>query len=202
MKLGYLVAGLGLFASTLMAQERPNSSDFDLQNTFQRGQKEFALGGGIFFSPFVAIEGRPTVNYAGGMAQFGYMLNDLNENGPWHGNFELLAEGFAGGIFNGRGTYTASGTLWLRYNIVPSSCKLVPFVQLGGGVSMFDLDRQIFGQAFNFNLNAGLGARYFLNEHTSINAEYRFQHISNAGMDEHNLGINAQGATVSVSWYF
>lgn len=194
------MVGLGILTSTY-ASEKP-STDVELPGIFSGGKKEFSLGGGIFFSPFVATQGRPTVNYAGGLVQFGCMLNDLSDHGLWRGNFEILGEGFGASVFEGRGTYIANGTLWLRYNMVPERCKLVPYVQLGGGASQLDLDRNIFGQSFNFNLNAGIGTRYFLNDHMSLNAEYRFQHISNAGMAEHNLGINAQGGVLSVSWYF
>jgi hypothetical protein len=86
--------------------------------------------------------------------------------------------------------------------LVPPQWKVVPFFQLGAGISFSDIDHKIFGQAFSFNLDAGTGVRYFIDPRCSLNAEYRFQHISNADTANNNLGINAQGAVLSVSWYF
>jgi hypothetical protein len=36
----------------------------------------------------------------------------------------------------------------------------------------------------------------------SINLEYRFQHFSDASVTKVNLGVNAQGAIIGVSWFF
>jgi len=35
----------------------------------------------------------------------------------------------------------------------------------------------------------------------SLNLEYRFQHVSNAGLAGRNLGINAHGPVMGVSWF-
>ncbi len=118
------------------------------------------------------------------------------------GNFEGLVEVFGNGVFSDRGNYLAGSTLWLRYNVVPLGWLVTPYAQLGAGVSMADFERKIFGQAFNFNLNAAFGLRYFITSQWSLNAEYRYQHISNANLSRHNLGINAQGGVLSASYYF
>jgi hypothetical protein len=199
--LGSLVIFIGFLSSTL-AKDAPEESADQWRHNFDAGQWEATTGAGIFFSPFFATDGRPTVNYAGLSGQFGYMLNDLADGGPWRGNFEAMGEVWVNGIFVGSGSYLAGTTFWMRYNLVPPRGKLTPFFQLGAGVSNSDVDREVFGQAFSFNLNAGIGFRYFVDTHCSLNAEYRLQHISNANTSKHNLGINAQGAVLSVSWYF
>lgn len=199
----YVLLCLGFLNATWAdTSERPAPPEFDLQSCFVSGQREIVVGGGIFFSPVIAIKGRPTENYAGGLCQFGYMLTDLKENGLWLGNLEGLVEVFAHGIFLGRGNYFAGSTFRLRYNMVIPSWKVSPYFQVGAGASLADFDHRIFGQAFNFNLDAAGGARYFLTSRFSLNAEYRFQHASNANLAKHNLGINAQGAVLSASWYF
>ena len=62
-----------------------------------------------------------------------------------------------------------------------------------------DIDHGIVGQPFNFNLDLGFGVRYFLGRNWSLSLEYRYQHISNAGLNKHNLGINADGPILGVS---
>lgn len=57
-------------------------------------------------------------------------------------------------------------------------------------------------QTFQFNLDIGIGTRYFLAEHWSINLGCRYQHVSNANTGTHNLGINAIGPLLGVSYFF
>lgn len=202
-----LVSSLVLLLSVfcVFAKESPDTTSFsegDFESIFSPETREVSVGAGVLFSPFVATSGRPTVNYAAGLAQLGFMLTDLNNTGLWRGNFELLGEGFAGGIFEGRGTYIANASLFLRYNIALPRWKLAPYVQAGAGLSLLDVDRRIFGQSFNFGLTGAFGTRYFISEKTTVNVEARFQHFSNAGMSSHNLGINAQGVVLSMSWFF
>jgi hypothetical protein len=174
----------------------------DWPENFDKGAREISAGAGVLFSPFGATGKRPTENYAGPLVQVGCMLNSPDSDAAWRGNFEALGELFGAGIFEGSGNYIASTTLWLRYNIVPPKWNIAPYLQAGAGVSLTDVDHRVFGQAFNFNLDAAAGLRYILNQQCSLNVEYRFQHVSNAGMAKHNLGINAQGTVLSVSWYF
>jgi hypothetical protein len=65
-----------------------------------------------------------------------------------------------------------------------------------------DKDKKIFGSVFGFNLDAAVGTRIFLQPRLALTAEYRFQHISNANIAPHNLGINAHGPMVGCSWLF
>ena len=90
----------------------------------------------------------------------------------------------------------------LRYNIVPRGWRLTPFLEGGGGTVLTDIGHQYDGQNFNFNLEASGGARYFIKQNLSINAEYRYQHISNADTGRRNIGINATGPVIGVSWFF
>jgi opacity protein-like surface antigen len=134
--------------------------------------------------------------------QLGYMLTDVRGSDLLRGNFEAVADAFGGGIFKGRGNYVSGATLWLRYNLVPRNSRFVPFVQGGAGLVETDLDRRIEGGNFNFNEGLGFGVRFFLTPNWSLNAEYRYQHISNAGLSRGNAGVNAEGLMLSVSHFF
>jgi lipid A 3-O-deacylase len=170
---------------------------------FAHGRYEAAFNSGVLFSPFLATHGRPTLDYTITSLQLGYMLGDVKGHGWWRGNFELAGEAFASDIFRGPGSYIAGGTLWLRYNFVPQkSPKLVPFVQGGAGMVSTDIDHRIDGQPFNFNLDVGLGVRYLAGQHWALSLECRYQHISNANMGHNNLGINAIGPILGVSYFF
>lgn len=198
-------AALLLGLSPAVLAENYNEDDlleWDWKNNFGKGQRELTAGGVAYFSPANGLDGRPTINYAGAFAQLGYMINDLGASKTCSGNFEGIIEGYGASIFRGRGSYMTGTTLWLRYNVVPSRWKIVPYFQGGSGITLTDVDRDLLGQTFNFNLNLATGVRWFIGQRCSLNGEYRFQHVSNAGMAENNSGIDAQAAVLSMSWFF
>jgi opacity protein-like surface antigen len=172
------------------------------EGLFERATYEAALNSGVLFSPFIATHERPTINYTITEIQFGYMLSGVKGSGVFRGNFELVGEGFGSAIFEGSGSYIAGMTIWMRYNFVSQSWRFIPYFQGGLGLTSTDISREIVGQPFNFNLNLGVGTRYLFSEHWAVSLEYRFQHISNANTGEHNLGINAQGPILGVSYLF
>jgi len=173
-----------------------------VENHFQSGLYEASAGAGIVFSPFVNNGGRPALNYELTEFQLGYMLTPVRGSSFWRGNVEVAGSVFGGAIVKGRGEYVAGATLWLRYNFVPRESGFVPFLQGGAGPTSTDLDRRLEGQNFNFNLNLGGGTRYFFTPDWSVNLECRYQHISNANLSSRNLGVNAIGPMLSVSFWF
>jgi opacity protein-like surface antigen len=192
----------------LRARAQDNSTDeppvagFSADSPFEHGRYEASLNSGALFSPFIATYKRPTIYYSITEVQFGYMLGGFKEAGFFRGNLEVLGEGFGSGIFEGSGSFIAGFTLWGRYNFVRPGWRIVPFAQAGAGIVSTDIDRRIVGQPFNFNLDIGLGARYFVSRCWTVNLEYRYQHISNANTGPHNIGINAQGPILGVSYLF
>ena len=182
-------------------EEQPKDTRFR-NDFFSTGRYEASVGNGTLFSPFLAIKGRPTINYTITEVQLGYMISNVRGAGWWRGNFEFAGEGFGSAIFQGSGSYIAGITLWGRYNFVPESSRVVPFAQAGAGLTSTDIDHHVTGQDFNFNLNIGVGIRYFVSKSWSVNLEYRYQHISNANTGPHNLGINSNGPILGVSYFF
>jgi hypothetical protein len=173
-----------------------------LEDNFHRGQWEVAAGGGALFSPIGPTRNRPVLNYAPGNVQLGYMLNDLRRNDFLRGNFELVQEGFGARIFRGPGNYIAGETLWLRYNFVPPRWRVLPYAQGGAGFVVTNINHRYDGQDFNFNLDLAPGVRWFIASRCALNLEYRYQHISNANLGSKNLGINAHGPVLDLSWFF
>jgi len=194
-----------LFLTVHESKAADDSSPFEYDQSFtslfEHGRSEITLTSGVLFSPFLATRNRPTINYTMTEQQFGWMLTDLIEAGWFRGNFEIAGEGFGSGIFTGRGNYIAGATAWLRYNFVPPQSRLAPYAQGGAGFVATDIDRGIVGQIFNFNLDLGFGFRYFIRPRWSLNLEYRYQHISNAGLGRKNLGINAHGPILGISYF-
>jgi Lipid A 3-O-deacylase (PagL) len=168
---------------------------------FKTGQIEGSIGQTLMFSPMIGAH-RPTVDYTCTEIAAGYMLTGPHRPGFLRGNLEVLGSLFAGGIFNGRGSYVAGTTGWLRYNFLQPDDPFVPFAQIGIGLTESDLDHRIEGENFNFNLDTAVGTRYRITRDWSINLECRYQHISNAHLAIPNAGIDAIGPVLSVSYFF
>jgi opacity protein-like surface antigen len=198
-----LLLGLSCARALDGPAEELQAGAFSADRLFEKGRFETALTGGAFFSPFPPCPNRPSIDYTFTSVQLGYMLGDAKGSGLLRGNFELAGEGFGSAVTKGDGSYIAGGTLWLRYNFVHStSARLVPFAEAGAGMVSTDLNREIVGQPFNFNLDLGLGTRYFIARNWALNLEYRYQHISNADTAKNNMGINACGPFLGISCFF
>ena len=172
------------------------------EDIFQHGASELALTSGALFSPLVNNGKRPVIDFTITELQYGYMLGSAKGTGWLRGNWEVLGEGFGGAVFTSNGSYIAGMTGLLRYNFVPRTGRFAPFAQGGLGVTFTDIDRDIVGQTFNFNLDIGIGLRYLVARDCSVNLEYRLQHTSNADLAPVNEGINAWGPILGVSFYF
>ena len=55
---------------------------------------------------------------------------------------------------------------------------------------------------FNFEEQGGLGAHYFLKKNIAINGECRIRHVSNAGIDQPNHGINSLFFLLGATYQF
>lgn len=175
---------------------------FAVGDLFASGRYEAGISSGVLFSPVGSPRNRPEINYAVTGVQLGWMLGGIHGSGVLRGNFEVVGEGFGSAVYEGPGSYIAGATAWLRYNFVPAGWRFVPYVQGGAGVVSTDIDRGLVGQPFNFNLDLGVGVRYFVAPRWSVSLEYRFQHISNANLGKTNVGINSQGPILGVSYFF
>jgi opacity protein-like surface antigen len=58
------------------------------------------------------------------------------------------------------------------------------------------------GTQFNFNEYVGFGVHYFLKKNLALTLEYRYRHISTAGLDEPNKGINTNFTLCGASYTF
>jgi hypothetical protein len=65
-----------------------------------------------------------------------------------------------------------------------------------------DHSQRALGNSFNFAPQGAAGARVPLSEDLALDAEFLYQHISNAGLSERNTGINAMGARIGIAWFF
>jgi hypothetical protein len=95
----------------------------------------------------------------------------------------------------------ASFTPMLRYNFATGS-RWVPFVEAGAGLLVTDIGGADLSTEFEFHSVAGLGTLYRMNDRVALSLQTRFGHISNAGIDQPNRGVNEFEFLAGVSWFY
>lgn len=172
-----------------------------------KGAREIEVLGGVFSSVDYATRKRPQFDFALATVREGWMLNNVR-SGIFFGNEEFLLDVFAGPILKGPGTVMAGATFIFRHNfVIPGDTFCTPYYQMGvGGLysDAADADRVQFGigTTFEFNLQATLGARWTLDRVWALHTELGYRHISNAGLDSRNGGVDALGAFIGLGRMF
>ncbi|MDF0676792.1 MAG: acyloxyacyl hydrolase [Nitrospira sp.] len=118
-------------------------------------------------------------------------LTDPSGSGWWSGSIALGAELAVLGITQPTGAYGIGFTPKVVYTLA-SFGRLKPYFEAGGGPIWTNFDGRIpeQGSDFNFLVWAGGGAIYDLTTRWALNVGVRFSHISNAGTDSPNGGVN------------
>ncbi len=175
-------------------------------NPFAKGTFEFQDVTGAYFFFDTAQNNRPAIDYAANSLRLGLMLYDPQGPGLLAGNFELLGEVFAGGIFDGPGDVLTGATLIFRYNFVQPRARLIPYLQVGGGGVYTNIgegeSRGLISLPVEFNLQGYAGLRYMLNDRWSVMLEAAYRHVSNAEIKKPNFGLDNIGGNVGFGFSF
>ena len=155
-----------------------------------------SLGGG---PGIAALGGREDHHLLFQSASLGWVFTD--RIGPIHGNLEAGLELFAGEQVDPAFRQLFGGAALLRYDLALGS-RLVPFAAIGLGVSETDIYGKDLSTLFEFALEGGVGAHWFLSETTAFTGEWRWLHLSNAAIELPNHGVNTQLFLFGVSFFF
>ena len=119
------------------------------------------------------------------------VLTDPVGDGWWSGSIALGAELALLGITQPTGTYGVGFTPKLIYTF-SSFGRLKPYLEGGGGPLWTNFEGRIReqGSDFNFLVWGGTGVSYDLTSQWALNVGVRFSHISNAGTESPNSGLN------------
>lgn len=132
----------------------------------------------------------------------GLTLSDTRAKDTYReGHWELLGEFFAGAQFHPQARYLTGVLPLFRYNFTQRE-PFVPFIDLGAGVMLTDIGAPDLSGQFQFNEQIGVGAHYLFSEQVAITVQYRFMHISNAGISAPNLGVNANIFSIGLTHFF
>jgi hypothetical protein len=164
------------FASAAGAQQSPLA---------HKGDKQCGINFGYGFSAEAN-----DMQFASMHPYMGWVVTDPLGESWYRGTFEVLLEGAFSYVFKNQRTYSAGANILARYNFLTRSDVWRPYVQAGFGVAHTNLVMDNFGSNINFVSSAACGLQYFLNKKNAVSFEWRFFHMSNAGLDDDNSGLN------------
>ena len=137
-----------------------------------------------------------------GSIKAGWILGEKVAQNHWYrGNVEVVGELFTGVQFRPDAHYIVGLTPLLRYDFT-ASARWVFFLTAGAGVTATDIGHPDLSGTLQFSPQAGMGTCYFLRKDLSLDLEWRWLHISNAGMELPNHGVNTQLFQVGLTWWF
>ena len=88
----------------------------------------------------------------------------------------------------------------LKWNFT-SADRVVPYLELGGGVLFTNHVVPLNTSHVNFLTHATLGFQFFNTERRAFTAGVRYEHISNAGLTVPNPGVNTVQFMIGMSWF-
>jgi hypothetical protein len=137
------------------------------------------------------------------LLQFGFDINPLAKklHIDTKGTFEGVIEPFAN-LVNKPDTNAEVGfSLLLKYsrNI---TARIAPFIEGGAGMIYTTQHTHEQGTQLNFTPQAGIGLQVLLTKRWAMTGGYRYRHLSNAGIDEDNVGLDHHFGLLGVSYFF
>jgi len=138
------------------------------------------------------------INLLVAQPQVGLIVSEFRR-GPFR-RFEILSEGILGNAVH-PGGHLLGTSLLMRFDAKPRG-RFVPFLDAGAGILHTTLDTRALelDGHLQFLPQAGLGIQYFVRPQRALIFEYRYVHMSNAGIEQPNRGFNANMITIGFRW--
>jgi hypothetical protein len=130
--------------------------------------------------------------------QVGLIVRDFHR-GPLQ-RFEILTEGLFGNAVH-PGGHLWGNSLFFRFD-GKGRRTLVPFLDLGAGMMHTTLTTRVpeVSGRLQFMPQAGVGVQYFFHPQRALVFEYRYFHMSNAGIEPPNDGFNGSMLSIGFRW--
>jgi len=159
----------------------------------------FALGANYGVAAFGSREAH---HLAIASLTYGHMLGQVIGEGHWYrGNPEFRLEAFTGAQFSPSVEWFVGLTPHIRYNFATGT-RWVPFFDVGAGVTATGIGPPDLSGTFEFNLQAGGGVHYFLENNLAITLDAHYTHWSCAGIHKPNNGLNGVTGMLGMTFFF
>lgn len=182
---GLLLAG---FAAPARAQDGPEAggSEIAFWTTGGHGTNGIAQHTGVWTAGF----------------RYGWVITDPHGPGFLRGRFEYAVDAVPAFVVF-QPTNTAYGAAVNPFALIwnfDTHGRVVPYLDLGGGVLFTNTQVPAGTSRINFTTAGAVGMHYLAGKLTWT-ADVRFMHISNAGLETPNPGINTVQLRLGVGWF-
>ena len=133
--------------------------------------------------------------------RFGFDINEfIGLRGP--STLQLGVEPFLNTIITPEEGVEVGFNVGFRY-IAPVTDGVSIFGEISSGPAYFSIDTVEQGdEGFNFISQFGAGLEFEITNKVAFTAGYRYRHLSNAGLDDPNSGINTNALITGVSFSY
>lgn len=199
-----LAPGLALRAQTLApdAQALIAAPDKPVESPFWALERRWSFGFQLSYGLENDIPRNIShVNMLIAAPQIGLVVWDSPHSRFPMNRFEILSEGLLGSAFH-PGGHLLGNTLMFRFYFKPVG-RAVPFFDAGIAALHTTLDNdapEISGHT-QFLSQGGAGIQYYVHPGRALVFEYRYFHMSNAGLQEPNHGFNGSMLSLGFRWF-
>jgi opacity protein-like surface antigen len=171
------------------------------QPDLSAGMKDLGFGGAFSISHKTNERVDTVLGYEV-LAHIGYVVTDAHGPDWLRGNVEVLLEPAVIHLDSDDGSATVAGVSVLGRWVFSGVGRYRPYLEAGAGVLFGEVKLRQTNCSVNYLLQVGPGVMIFLSDTTSVTVGYRFQHISNGGACDENIGINSSSVHIGVSYFF
>jgi hypothetical protein len=134
--------------------------------------------------------------------RYGWIITEPRGPGLLRGRFEYAVDAVpAFALF--QHSNTAYGAAFNPFTLIwnfDARGRVVPYIELGGGALFTNTQVPQGTSRINFTSASALGL-HFLTKKLTWSTDIRFMHISNAGLETPNPGINTVQLRLGVGWF-
>jgi opacity protein-like surface antigen len=133
---------------------------------------------------------------------YGRVLGGLRAPRRWYrGYLEIVGEFYGGRQHEPSDASLAGFTVLVRRDFAAGP-RWLPFVQAGAGLTWADIRDGDLSTDLELGLQVGGGACLRVGRGLALTLQYRWVHLSNAGLDSPNLGVDAHLLAAGLTWFF
>ncbi len=177
---------------------RPQPESIPGRRPLRQGSWEAGALGAFMISGAYGTKIHTVVRAYWLLPRIGYTFAEI----PWYpGSSRAYLEPAAAFIPHPAKTYILGVNVILRHTIRVGG-RFSPYIEGGAGLLNTNLRTRALGESIEFMPQVGAGLHLHVTERVSLNAGYRWHHISNAGLAERNLGINSHFPYAGFSYFF
>lgn len=128
------------------------------------------------------------------------LLQKINLKPQPLAQFQL--EPFINGIYQPDGNVEIGTCFFFKMGLLPQSSKFQPYCKVGAGMVYMSQHTREQSTQFNFIEQGGIGIHYFFRKNIAFTLEGRMRHLSNAGIEYPNHGINTYFVLTGLTYEF